>query len=84
MTFVSDDGATLSARYIRPVGNKRVPTVLMFPRCGPPRSRLAPHDAFRRAGYAVFALENRAEADAQTQFTDAQVAARARSACPQP
>ena len=37
---------------------------------------------FVALGYAVFALENRAEADAQTQFADAQAAARAALSLP--
>ncbi|MFR5786467.1 MAG: alpha/beta hydrolase [Christensenellales bacterium] len=82
VTFVSDDGATLSARYIRPVGNKRVPTVLMCPRrAGRPVRGWHHMTRFVALGYAVFALENRAEADAQTQFADAQ-AGRTRGAQP--
>lgn len=37
---------------------------------------------FVALGYAVFALENRAEADAQTQFADAQASARAALSLP--
>ena len=82
VTFVSDDGATLSARYIRPVGNKRVPTVLMFHDAGRPVRGWHHMTRFVALGYAVFALENRAEADAQTQFADAQAAARAALSLP--
>lgn len=82
VTFVADDGATLSARYIRPVGNKRVPTVLMFHDAGRPVRGWHHMTRFVALGYAVFALENRAEADAQTQFADAQAAARAALSLP--
>ena len=82
VTFAADDGATLSARYIRPVGNKRVPTVLMFHDAGRPVRGWHHMTRFVALGYAVFALENRAEADAQTQFADAQAAARAALSLP--
>lgn len=82
VTFVADDGATLSARYIRPVGNKRVPTVLMFHDAGRPVRGWHHMTRFVALGYAVFTLENRAEADAQTQFADAQAAARAALSLP--
>ena len=82
VTFTADDGAMLSARYIHPVGGKRVPTVLMFHDAGRPVRGWHHMTRFVALGYAVFALENRAEADAKTQFADAQAAARAALSLP--
>ena len=82
MTLAAADGATLSARSIRPVGGKRVPTVLMFHDAGRPVRGWHHMTRFIALGYAVFALENRADADAKTQLADAQAAARAALSLP--
>lgn len=61
LNFQASDGACLTARYIRPAGEEKVPTVLMFHDLG--RSVRGWHHMTRfvAMGYAVVALCNRTD-----------------------
>lgn len=60
LSFPATDGVVLCARYIRPAGAERAPTVLMYHDYGRGVRGWHHMTRFAAAGYCVVALENRA------------------------
>ena len=79
---ITYEGRTVTARVIRPASAGQHPLLLMYHDLNRGVRGWHHMTRFVALGYAVFALENRAEADAQTQFADAQAAARAALSLP--